>query len=33
MAKKTYLYYQDKGASVKLNGGTFHTKYKKKNTP
>lgn len=32
-AKKTYLYYQDKGASVKLNGGTFHTKYKKKNTP
>lgn len=32
-AKKTYLYYQDKGASVKLNGGKFNTKYKKKSTP
>lgn len=32
-AKKTYLYYKDKGASVKLNGGKFNTKYKKKSTP
>lgn len=30
--KKTYLYYQDKKASVKLNGGKFNTKYKRKST-
>lgn len=32
IGKKTYLYYQDKGASVKLKGGEFDTRYKRKNT-
>lgn len=32
IGKKTYLYYQDKKASVKFKGGEFDTKYKKKNT-
>lgn len=32
IGKKTYLYYQDKNASVKLKGGEFDTKYKRKNT-
>lgn len=31
-AKKTYLYYQDEKATVKLNKGTFNTKWKRKST-